>query len=86
MADFKMGIFSDALNCAFLYGFFGGISIAWLFFKSRSKILAKDAAFCSDNSSVCGEVSYKDYAFQGTNLRLMLRVIVNCLVSALWRW
>jgi hypothetical protein len=58
MADFNLGILSHALNCTFLSGFVGGISIAWLFFKSRSKILAKNAALCPENSSTCGEVSW----------------------------
>lgn len=55
MADFDLGIFAHVLNCTFLSGFLGGISVAWLFFKSRSKRPVKDAAFCPENSSVCGE-------------------------------
>jgi PTH2 family peptidyl-tRNA hydrolase len=55
MAYFDFGIFSHVLNCTFLSGFLGGISVAWLFFKSHSTRHVKNAAFCPENSSTCGE-------------------------------
>jgi len=58
MAFFDLGIFSHVLNCTFLSGFLGGISVAWLFFKSQSTRHVKNAAFCPENSSTCGEVSW----------------------------
>lgn len=57
MAYFDLGIFSHVLSCTFLSGFLGGISVAWLFFKSRSTGHVNNAAFSPENSSVCGEVS-----------------------------
>jgi len=58
MAYFDLGIFSHVLNCTFLTGFLGGISVAWLFFKNQSTRHVKNAAFCPENSSTCGEVSW----------------------------
>jgi hypothetical protein len=79
MADFSLGILSHVLNCTFLSGFVGGISIAWLLFKTRSKILAKNAAFSPENSSTCGEVSWiRRLYFSGENvLCLEVTVIIN---------
>jgi hypothetical protein len=57
MAYFDLGIFSHVLSCTFLSGFLGGISVAWLLFKSRSTKHVKNAEFSSENSSMCGEVS-----------------------------
>jgi len=58
MAYFDLGIFSHVLNSTFLSGFLGGISVAWLFFKSQSTRHVENAAFCPENSSTCGEVSW----------------------------
>lgn len=72
MAYFDLGIFSHVLNCTFLSGFLGGISVAWLLFKSQSTRHVKNAAFCPENSSTCGEVSWI--------IRAMIRREVACYV------
>lgn len=56
MEIFNSGILFRAINSSFLYGFLGGISIAWFFLKNRFRIHGENTVFSPENSSTCVEV------------------------------
>jgi hypothetical protein len=56
MAVFNWGILFPAVNSSLVYGFFGGISIAWFFLKSRFRIHGGNTVLSPENFSTCGEV------------------------------
>lgn len=65
LVDFVMAVFNvfndgslvRAINSSFLMGVLFGVSLAWVFLKSRYKIRGENTVFSSDDSSTCGEVS-----------------------------
>lgn len=65
MAVFNLGILSQVINSSFLYGFLGGISVAWVFLKSRLRIHGENTVLSPECAPTCFEpVGYGEDSFK----------------------